>query len=246
MPRRNLSLGLLLLCGLLSSGCSSARRPAADRLIQSLFPGLSTAPAGGLDALYAQHISLPAAPRLALFWFDEAGTLPDAERTRLLQQVQRGISQPPLSVVTAPPTIRMASFTQSSMLDLDALRTAAARFQTDVLVLILTRTDAFSDWNLLSLSYLALLPIYFAPGNDLTTYVTAEACAVDVRTGVFLGCAQGNGAAARRFVTPLGVDGRQRELVATATTEALRRLPQQLADIVVARLEPVGAVYATE
>lgn len=232
---------LVALC-CLTTGCTSFKRP--DERARTLFPGLAAD--ADVQSLYSKSVRLPVTPRVALFWLDEPGPLPDSERTRLLHHFNRELNRPPLATVSAIPSTRTRSHTDGTGLDLDALRSAAASFQSDVLMLILTRTDAYNDWNLLSLSYLALLPMFVVPGDDLSTYVTAEACAIDVRTGVFLGCAQGNGDAARSFVTPLGRESRKRELVVSATEAALQSLPQQLSDIVVARLERGTDTYETE
>jgi rhombotail lipoprotein len=120
--------------------------------------------------------------------------------------------------------------------DLPALRAAAARFQDDVLVLLSVQRNEYVDWNPLAVSYLALVPMYFVPGYDAAVYTSAEACALDVRTGLFLACAQGEGRARRRLVTRIGRERRLRQLASEALERALADVPADLRAGVRARL----------
>jgi hypothetical protein len=81
-----------------------------------------------------------------------------------------------------------------------------------------------------------LLPRWFVPGNSLAVYASAEACAVDVASGLYLACAQGEGKAERALVTAIGRERRMRELSATALGAALDAIPDALRRDVHARL----------
>jgi rhombotail lipoprotein len=120
--------------------------------------------------------------------------------------------------------------------ELPLLRSAAARFQHDVLIVVSTHQNQYNDLNPLAASYVAIVPLWFVPGNSLAVYASAEACAVDVASGVFLACAQGQAKAERALVTAIGRERRMRELSATALGEALDALPEALRRSVHARI----------
>jgi hypothetical protein len=230
-----------------AAGCAAARRPYPfSGLAHSVFSGLETTTEAELGDLYDRRVVLPNTPQASLVWLDDPSgvPLPEADRARLLEDVRRGVERPPMGRASVLPTTRVPGDIAANALD--GLRSAAARFQSDVLVLLLTRTDTYNDWNLLSVTYVTVFPLFFIPGDDVSANVAAEACAVDVRTGVFLGCVQGAGDATRRFVTPLGKSARQRQLVSAATEDALRGLSRQMHAIIAECADRAGTESGSE
>jgi len=144
--------------------------------------------------------------------------------------------------------------------DLAAYRTEAARFQKDVLILLVTARREYTDCNFLAPTYAALVPAFFIPALDLSVLTTAEACAMDVRTGIFLACARGRAESQDRFVVATRAGKAGRELEQRALAAALGTLAADLRQAVERRLttaryrsdvasplrkRPVGIPYAT-
>ena len=152
--------------------------------------------------------------------------LPETERTRLLQQMANALSGSRFVDVQIIPTTTTRQ--TADAVALPELRTVAARFQSDALILVTTRSNAYVDWNPLAVSYLTLIPAFFVPGDNLSVLTAAEACILDVRSATFIGCAQGQGTATRSFVTPVGHTARFRALATRAADAALSSIPNDL------------------
>jgi hypothetical protein len=231
------------------AGCMSARSFPTAVLSRTVFFGAEGGSDASVRADLQQRVILPPTPRAAILWVDEIGgsgnravPLPESERTRLLAAVTRSLEQGPFSAVVNVPTTRVPG---AGELDLNALRATAARFQADVMILLLTRHNGYDDWNVLAATYPVLLPMLFVPGHDVAAYVSAEMCALDVRTGIFLACAEGHGDDSRRFVTMPRRDRRLRELTVEATEAALVDIGHRLNDAVAARIgEPSDRLNA--
>jgi rhombotail lipoprotein len=173
-------------------------------------------------------------------WIVDAGgngddALPESERLGLVRRLATALEAGPFSTVDVLPTTAADGGAPGDVA-LPALRSAAARFQHDVLIVVSTHRNQYDDWNPLAFTYLALVPRWFVPGNSLAVYASAEACAVDVGSGLFLACAQGEAKAERALVTAVGRDRRMRELSATALGAALDAIPGALRHDVHARL----------
>lgn len=195
----------------------------------------------GVWAQLARPIAFSRPLRASLLWLDEPAlpfggnaAVTESERAQLLDEFTRALRWASFENVSIIPTTVVPG--GDGEMDLSSLRSAAARFQSDVLVILTTRTNTYFDWNLLAASYLALVPAFFVPGTDLSAYTGAEACALDVRNAVFLACAQGHAHATRRFVTPLRQGQRLRDLVAATTIAALANVPHDLRNAIDARL----------
>jgi hypothetical protein len=178
-------------------------------------------------------------------WIDdryEGWTVPIAEsdRTRLLETFSRGLDRPPFGSVTMIPNAAVQSASKEQI-NLTDLRAAGARFQADLLVVLQSRTNEYADWNVAAITFLGVLPALFMPGYDLSAYSSAEACALHVRTGVFLGCAPGHGSARRAFVIGPRREAVFRQLAASALADALADIPEKLASVVGLRLQGSGA-----
>lgn len=226
------------------AGCTLPRRHPSTDLARSLLPALPAASEAEVDQLLAQRVAFAAPVRAAVVWLDGSvaeSSLPDAERVALLQSFTSALKRGPFSAVTTLPTLPVRAGEPGSAaadtVDLRRLLGAAARFQADVLVLLETESEEYVDWNPLALSYLALLPRLFVPGDQLSVYTSAEACVLDVRTGVFLGCAQGRGRSKRWFAFPMLREGNLRALSVSSTAEAVRDLPDPLRLHVGARMD---------
>jgi rhombotail lipoprotein len=254
---RRLEIATALLPVIIFAGCATHGYPGVG-LQRGIFPDVGHASEAELQQLMSQPVTLSEPVSASILWLDESygapvAEVPEAERTRQLEQFTKHLAQPPFGRVSILPTTLERR--GPGVLDLPQLRSAAARFQSDVLILLTTRANAYSDPNILAISYIALVPMLFVPGNDLAEYVSAEACSLDVRMGVFLGCAQGHGDASRSLVTLLGRDSVLRDLAARATASALLNIPSDLRATVGTRigeqehqsatLRPYGERYET-
>lgn len=83
---------------------------------------------------------------------------------------------------------------------IDRLRSASAKFQYDVAILLQTGTAEDRGLNVAALGFLGLVTLPLFPGFDLAASSSAEMCAIDVRTGVMLGCARGRSQEMDRFL----------------------------------------------
>jgi rhombotail lipoprotein len=237
MARRVVGLlAITVMIGVLSGCTSRAMReyPVSD-MRRTIYPEAASVPESELDDWLTRRVTLRAPVRAAVVWIGDgsegAGALlPDGERTRLVETLAAALGGTPFGAVTVVPTALRARSREAleQQSELDLLRGAAARFQSDVLIALDTQANQYTDPNLLVPSYVAIVPILFVPGHDVAVYASAEACAIDVRTGVFLACAQGHGEATRGFVTVLGRERRLRELAVEAYGDALAALPDTL------------------
>jgi rhombotail lipoprotein len=236
-----------VLAALATSGCTSPRRFPAATLERTLVPDMGRLSEADIDRLFRVRVRLPRDARVAVAWLNERGsteTVPEAERTRLARRLAEALARAPFAQVSVIPTTTAPATASGGDLDLPALRSAAARFQADVLVLLSIQRNDYDDWNPLAVSYLAVLPLYVVPGNDLAVFASAEACALDVRSGLFLACAQGQGQARRRFVTHIGRERGLRALAREALETALGDVPADL--LAGVRAGPTGVAYDTD
>jgi rhombotail lipoprotein len=202
---------------------------------RSLSPALQRVDDQELEKLLNTRGSLTPALRAAIAWVDGPGgsSLPDAERIELLQSMATELRQHPFVGVTILPTQPQAPIVYGQTAeppDLRQLRSGAARAQADVLILVETENEEYVDWNLLAVSYVGLVTPFFIPGDQLAVYTSAEACAIDVRSGVFLGCMQGYGEAERAMSLPTRRGRTFRSLSRTATEKAVHTLSAPLRD----------------
>ena len=239
MARISLRVILPFICALLAA-CSTGH----VAFQHNVFPGLERYDDGRIHAALTTPIVLPHQVHAAVLWLDQpanwsAVTLPESERTRLLDELARGLSAAPFIGVSVIPTTLTSN--ADTGVDLGDVRSAAAHLQSDVAILVLTTTTTTTDWNALALTYPALITALFVPGNDLRVDVAAQACAIDVRTGLFIDCVQGHAHTIDRFVIPTRSGAVLRALTTDAVTDALADLPQRLRAGVGARLVTAGA-----
>ena len=226
----------------LLGGCMSPRYypPASGERV--LVPDMGTLSETEMENLRKMPVAAREPAAAGIAWIVDvsaggaAGDLPESERVALVASLATALGRAPFSSVEVLPTTAAGSGSPGDGRDLRALRSAAARFQRDVLVVVSTHRNQYDDWNPLAVTYLALLPRWFVPGNSLAVYASAEVCAVDVGSGLFLACAQGQGKAERALVTAIGREQRLRELSAAALRDAFGAVPDVLLQGVQARL----------
>lgn len=223
----------LLSIALVTIGCASFKSYPTNNVVYDIFPQAREMSDNERRQVLDRQVLLPSQIVVGIAWLNQRaggfGALPDAERGRLLSAFAERIQVAPVWRSVVLPTMPTGGYHDgAAAADLGALQSAAARFMSDVLIILNTSTNEYVDWNPLALSYLAILPVYFFPGDDLSVYASAEACAVDVRSGVFLGCAQGQDHRERGFVTRLRRDAVVRDLSSGALETALAGIPEKL------------------
>lgn len=211
-------------------------------------PGMDGFDETRVKAALSTPIVLPRDVRASVLWLDQSAdwsglALPENTRERLLDDFQRTMSAPPFTSVSVIPTALAAP--TGGDVDLDAIRSAAAHMQSDVAILLVTTTQTEREWNALALTYPALITPLVVPGDDVRVDVGAQACAIDVRTGLFLDCVQSHAEELDRFVIPAWSRSSTRSLIGAATERALVDIPQRLRARVDARIAWGQAVDTT-
>ena len=196
--RRAAVLGL---CALFALGCASYPGAPSLGLQRSLYPGLGDLDQQGIEAALTQELELEPPVSAGLVWLSEAAagspesrmTSPVTEyaRTGVLEEAVTALRQAPFGTVAALPTIPNVSDSAPSSRTLDALRSASARFQYEVALLLQTGTAQDEGVNPFALGYVGLVTAPLFPGQDIAASSSAELCAIDVRTGIMLGCSRG-------------------------------------------------------
>lgn len=223
---------MVALAAVAVAGCTSTKSYPNSNLRYQIFPQAAAKSETELRRVMDRRVRLPSQVSVGIAWLNQRSAdfdaLPDGERGRLLKRFADGLREPPIADAVVLPTVANFAARGEGGDELDNLRSNAAHFQSDVLVILSTSTNEYVDWNAIALSYLAILPAYFFPGDDLFVYANAEACAVDVRTGIFLGCATGQSEQQLGFVTGIRRDVRMRELTVAALEDALDGMPRDL------------------
>jgi len=120
------------------------------------------------------------------------------------------------------------SVNRSATDPLIAYRIAAADLQSDVLVAVATRSDEYVDTNFLGVLYIGLVTIPFVPASDVSVETSAEACAIDVRSGTVFQCVRGTDVAKRSFTPMFQTEQYGRQLSEQALQHALNNLPDAM------------------
>src|SRR4051812_48811663 len=110
--------------------------------------------------------------------------------------------------------------------DLKALRLAAARHGADALLLVTGTVEFDSSANAWALTWVALLPVFFAPGLDVEALFTARAGIWDVRNEVLYAAAESQSSQQRARPT---TSTQPRELVDSVRSEAVGHLADEIA-----------------
>jgi hypothetical protein len=237
-------VGLLLVSQLLLAGCASMPAAPAMGLQRSLYPGLSDLSGDAIGEALDQKLALAAPVSGGLAWLSEAPPgaeygaiqLSEYHRTGVLEAGLKALRQQPFSGVVSLPTLPQVTDSAPSPRTLEALRSASAKFQQQVALLLQTGTSSDSGLNPLALGYLGLLTIPLLPGTDVAVASSAELCAVDVRSGIMLGCARGRATARDRFVAPISLDSRRQQLAEQTLRESVDTAARDLLSQVSLRL----------
>jgi len=236
------------LCSLLlivsAAGCTSSASYPKMSLQRSLYPGLGGLDAKGIEAAFDKRVVLRPPLSAGILWLDDdrrrafdAAPLSDYARTGILERTVTTLQRPPFDRVSALPTTTDLQIGRDGAPSLDAVRSAAAAFQYDVAFILQTGTANATGANWFALGYLGLITIPMFPGSDISVAAGAELCAVDVRTGIMLGCGVGRSRDDERYLFPLTIaehEERLREEVLTqailvAVSDVIGQLDQRLA-----------------
>jgi len=188
-----------------------------------------------MKVMLGRKVALEPPVTATFVWIDRA----DAARQSVLPEDTRIEIAKRFTSALPPETFREVSEIPSSfapqtlsVVDVDELRGVAARFQSDVLIVLNSSSARYNDFNFLAWSYFALVPALFVPGQDVAVYSIADACVFDVRTGLALGCRRGLGKAELAYARPMSVSGYLGSLAGEAMSDAVRNLPDELAALI--------------
>jgi hypothetical protein len=220
--RRAIVLGLCLL-PVIPIGCASYPGAPSLGLQRSLSPGLGDLDQSGIEAALAKKVEVTPPVSAGLVWLSEASAgspeavsytpITEYARTGVLEEAMAALRQEPFGTVATLPTIPRVTDAPPSDRTIDALRSASARFQYDVALLLQTGTAEDTGLNPFALGYAGLVTILLFPGQDIAASSSAELCAIDVRTSVMLGCARGRAEQMDRFLFPWQQDRARERLV---------------------------------
>lgn len=230
MPR---IVRLVVLAFALASVAGCARRPDPPGLglERALVPELVGLDEQGIAD--AMRISLRLQPPLSggFVWLNEsfvrtaatgdARRLVDYYRAGVVEGALAALRRPPFEAVAALPLPPEPEANATTDALLAGVRSAAARFQYDVAFLLETATAEERGVNPFALGYLGIVTAPLFPGTDLAASASAELCAVDVRSGIMLGCARGRAEASSRTLFIWQVDRARRRLLERTLRESV-------------------------
>lgn len=239
---------LVVLASALAAIAGCARHPAPPGLTleRMLFPDLVALNDDGITD--AMHTPLHLQPPLSggLLWLNErfGRAAADDDDRRLVDYYRAGVVEGALGALRRAPFESVASLplppepaARSARAELLArVRSAAARFQYDVAFLLETATAEERGANPFALGYLGIVTAPLFPGTDLAASANAELCAVDVRTGIMLGCARGRAEASSRTLFIWQVDRARRRLVERTLRESVVAAAEDLLIQISARI----------
>jgi hypothetical protein len=234
--------GLIILLAFVSGCMSSASYPKIG-LQRSLYPGLGSLDAKGIEAAFEKRLTLRPPLAAGIVWLDDPdirmfGTpQSDYVRTGILERTVTALQRPPFDRVSALPTTVDLQIGADGAPSLDAVRSAAATFQYDVAFILQTGSSRATGLNWFALGYIPLITAPLFPGSDASVAAGAELCAVDVRSGIMLGCGVGRSRDEDRYLFPFTVDEHEERLreevltqaIAVAVSDVVGQLEQRLA-----------------
>jgi hypothetical protein len=199
---------VLGLCVLSAIGCASYPGSPSLGLQRSLYPGLGDLDQSGIEAALSQKLELEPPISAGLVWLSEAAagspetrtTSPITEYTRtgVLEEAVTALRQEPFGTLAALPTIPNVSDAPPSSRTLDSLRSASARFQYDVALLLQTGTAEDEGVNPFALGYLGIVTRRSSRGK---TSRRPRAPSYARSTCARASCSAARGAAPRRWIT---------------------------------------------
>ena len=227
------------------SGCAARVSYPETRLQRVVLPGLGELKDEEIRAQFEKTIEAKPPVSAGVAWLSEAPgevrswtetPVSEYQRTGILNAALEELRQPPFSSVSVLPTVS-AELSRGAPGDtVREIRSAAARFQQDVAILMQTGVSESSGMNVFAVGFIPLVTAPLFPGMDLATGASAELCAVDVKTGVMIACARGRGAAKRRFVFLTQWSAAAEEMKEKALSAAAESAARDLRAAVAARL----------
>lgn len=223
------------------AGCMSQASYPKIGLQRALYPGLGGLDAKGIEAALGKQLVLHPPLSAGIVWLDDRGSfagdgLSDYARTGILQRAVEALQQPPFARVAPLPTTMELEVARGDAPSLDAVRSAAATFQYDVAFILQSGSERSSGVNAFAIGYVPLVTAPLFPGTDVSVAAGAELCAVDVRSGIMLGCGVGRARGEDRYLFPFSVDESEAALreeivaqaVGIAATDVVAQVGQRL------------------
>jgi hypothetical protein len=237
--RTNRQVSLLLLAAFVAGGCMTPAGAPKIGLDRSLYPGLGDLDASEIPAAFETRVELRAPLSGGIVWLDDdrsgfhGAALSEYLRTGILERVAVALRRSPFEEVGSLPTTSSFQRHDDGAPPVDSIRSAAARFQYDVAFILQTGLATESGVNPFSIGYIGLVTAPLFPGNDVSVAAAAELCAVDVRSGVMLGCGIGRAYEEARFLFPWRTAARSNAMhestVARAAEDAAKDVALQIA-----------------
>ena len=222
------------------AGCSAKAYYPAFELQRALYPGVGSEDADAIDDAFAKQVTLEPPLSAGVLWIEERGRFgSDYERAGILEQVTRALQQPPFGRVGILPTTTERG--DEGAPSLDRIRAAAAAFQYDVAFIVQTGTASDQAMNPLAFAYIPLVTLPLVPGADLSVAAGAEICAVDVRSGVMLGCGIGRARDDERYLRIGELDDETSRLREHTVSAALITAAHAVQTQIASRLQPEHA-----
>jgi hypothetical protein len=181
---------------------------------------------GEVAAAFGLRAQLPRPYRLGVVFRDPPGELAESpwrwepeQRQELLRKLE--------ALERSGEVASVFTITRGTVAgdDLHAIRVAAARHGADAVLVVSGEDEAEHDWNAWAASYVALLPVLFAPAAELQVRFVAHAELWDVRNEFLYMAAEGEARAEQQRAV-LALD--HEEGAATAQREALALLGGEL------------------
>jgi len=197
--KRTRQLAVVLLVAGFAAGCMSAAASPKLGLQRSLYPGLGDLDSSEIPAAFRTQVDLHPPLSGGILWLDDGGlrmygpSLSEYVRAGILKRAVETLEQSPFEQVASLPTTTDFQRQRDGAPSIDAIRGAAAKFQYDVAFILQTGLAQESGINPFAVGYVGLITAPLFPGTDISVAAAAELCAVDVRSGVMLGCGIGRG-----------------------------------------------------
>jgi hypothetical protein len=220
---------LVLTASVIVCGCA-ARAPYPDLGLQrALLPGLDNLKEDEIRAALERPIEVAPPATAGIAWLNEAPggwrdgpydtPLTEYQRTGVINATLESLRRAPFSQVTSVPTVAAGLTASGEGNLLLAVRSAAARFQDEIAILMQTGTTEGRGFNVFALGFVGLVTAPLFPGVDLAVSSSAELCAIDVRSGVMIACTRGRAEERRTFLF-LFQESRAREQMRENTVRA--------------------------
>jgi hypothetical protein len=237
---------LLLTMCVIVCGCAAKARYPELGLQRALLPGLDNLKEDEIRAALERPIEVAPPATAGIAWLNEAPgswhgewndtPLTEYQRTGVINATLEVLRHAPFSEVTSLPTVAAGSIGGGEGNMPLAVRSAAARFQDEIAILMQTGTAESRGLNVFALGFVGLVTAPLFPGVDLAVASSAELCAIDVRSGVMIACTRGR-ADERRDYLFLFQERRVREQLREGTVRAAAvAAAQDLVGAVVRRL----------